>query len=185
MRLALMEDFPIADVAFAGEQLLVLGTSRDGVSRLRAVDVTDPARPLEGDMLLEIPGHATLDARGDRIVVGGVQSVHVSDDGGATWSSSRFGLEAVTSSTAPAPGRAAGAEQDGIGVHTVRIGITDKQRIYAGTSHGLYISQDGGATWDRYDEIALDAVVTDIQFALDGADLFVTTHKGVVSVPNP
>jgi hypothetical protein len=185
MRLAVMEDFPLTDIAFAGERLLVLGTSRDGVSRLRTVDVTDPAKPLLGDLLLEVPGPATLDAHDDRIVVGGVQSVHVSDDGGATWSSSRFGLEAVTSSSVPVPGRAASADLDEIGVHVVRIGITDKQRLYAGTSHGLYISQDGGATWVRYDEVALDAVVTDIQFALDGADLFVTTDAGVLSVPNP
>lgn len=185
MRLALMEDFPLTDIAFAGEQLLVLGTSLDGVSRLRAIDITDPAKPLEGDLLLELPGQATLDARGDRIVVGGVESVHVSDDGGATWSSSRFGLEAVTSRSAPAPGRATGTNLDDIGIHTVRIGIGDRQRLYAGTSHGLYISQDGGATWVRYDEVALDAVVTDIQFALDGADIYVTTDSGVLSVPNP
>jgi hypothetical protein len=185
MRLAVMNDFPLADIAFAGERLLVLGTSKDGVSRLRTVDITDPARPLLDDLLLEIPGHATLDAHDDRIVVGGVQSVHVSDDGGATWSSSRFGLESVTSSSVPAPGRVTGADNDAIGVHVVRIGLTDKQRLYAGTSHGLYISQDGGATWVRYDEVALDAVVTDIQFALDGADLFVTTDAGVLSVPNP
>jgi len=185
MRLALMEDFPLTGIDFAGEQLLILGISRDGVSRLRTVDITDPAEPLLGDLLLEIPGHATLDARGERIVVAGVESVHVSDDGGATWSESRFGLEAVTSRVAPAPGRATGAELDEIGVHTVRIGIGDKQRVYAGTSHGLYISQDGGATWVRYDEVALDAVVTDIQFALDGADIYVTTDKGVMAVPNP
>ena len=185
MRLAVMENFPLSDIAFAGERLLVLGTSRDGVSRLRTVDVTDPAEPLLGDLLLEIPGHAALDAADDRIVVGGVQSVHVSDDGGTTWSSSRFGLETVTSRSIPAPGRSTGTEIEAIGVHVIRIGITDKQRLYAGTSHGLYISQDGGATWVRYDEVALDAVVTDIQFALDGADLYVTTDAGVLSVPNP
>jgi hypothetical protein len=185
MRLALMEDFPLTGIAFEGEQLLVLGTSADGVSRLRKIDITDPAKPLLGEMLLEIPGHATLDARGDRIVVGGVESVHVSDDGGATWSSSRFGLEAVTSNTAPLPGRATGAEQDEIGFQCIRIGIKDKQRLYAGTSHGLYISQDGGATWVRYDEVPLDAVVTSIDFALDSADLYITTDKGVLSVPNP
>jgi hypothetical protein len=185
MRLALMEDFPLVDIAFAGEQLLVLGTSADGVSRLRKIDITDPAEPLLGEMLLEIPGHAALDAHGDRIVVGGVESVHVSDDGGATWASSRFGLEAVTSNTAPLPGRATGTEQDEIGVHCIRIGIKDKQRLYAGTSHGLFISQDGGGTWVRYDEVSLDAVVTSIDFALDGADLYVTTDKGVLSVPNP
>lgn len=185
MRLALMEDFPLSDVAFAGEQLLVLGTSSSGVSRLRTIDVTDPAKPLEGDLLLEIPGPATLDAHGDRIVVGGVESVHVSDDGGATWATSRFGLEAVTSSTAPEPGRATNPESNDLGIHVIRIGLGDKQRLYAGTSHGLYISQDGGATWARYDEVALDAVVTDIQFALDGADLYVTTDDGVLTVPNP
>lgn len=185
MRLALMDGFPLTDIAFAGEQLLVLGASRDGVSRLRTIDITDPARPLEGNLLLEIPGPATLDARGDRIVVAGVESVNVSDDGGATWSTSRFGLEAVTSSVAPAPGRSGGSETAGIGVHVIRIGIGDRQRLYAGTSHGLYISQDGGATWVRYDEVALDAVVTDIQFALNGADIYVTTDAGVLSVPNP
>lgn len=185
MRLAVMEDFPLVDIAFAGERLLILGTSKEGVSRLRTVDITDPAKPLLGDMLLEVRGHATLDAGDDRIVVGGVGSVYVSDDGGATWSSSRFGLESVTSSSVPAPGRAADPELADIGVHTVRIGVADKQRIYAGTSHGLYISQDGGATWVRYDEVSLDAVVTDIKFALNSADLYITTEAGVLSVPNP
>jgi hypothetical protein len=185
MRLALMEGFPLTDIAFAGEQLLVLGTSANGVSRLRTVDITDPAKPLEGDLLLEIPGPAALDARDGRIVVAGVESVNVSDDGGTTWSTSRFGLEAVTSSTAPDPGRANSPQADDIGIHVIRIGLNDKQRLYAGTSHGLFISQDGGATWVRYDEVPLDAVVTDIQFALNGADLYVTTDAGVLSVPNP
>ncbi|MGH9174208.1 MAG: hypothetical protein ACRD1H_07610 [Vicinamibacterales bacterium] len=185
MRLALMEDFPLTDIAFAGEQLLILGTSLDGVSRLRKVDVTDPAKPLLGELLLEIPGHASLDTRGERIVVGGVETVYVSDDLGTTWTDSRIGLETVTSSVAPEPGRPSGEGADEIGVHVVRLGIGDKRRIYAGTSHGLYISQDGGATWVRYDEIALNAVVTDIQFAIGGADLYVTTDAGVVTVPNP
>lgn len=185
MRLALMEDFPLVDFVITGEQLLILGSSRDGVSRLRTIDITDPAKPLEGELLLEIPGPATLDALGERIVVGGVQAVHVSDDGGATWSSSRFGLEAVTSSVAPAPARGTDINTESLGVHAIRIGITDKQRLYAGTSHGLYISQDGGATWVRYDEVSLDAVITGIQFTLSGADIFVTTDKGVLSVPNP
>ncbi len=185
MRLALMEDFPVVDISIAGEHLLVLGMSRDGVSRLRTIDITDPAKPLEGDLLLEIPGPATLDALGERIVVGGVQAVHVSDDGGATWSSSRFGLEAVTSSVVPVPERAPDTTSEAIGIHAIRIGIGDKRRLYAGTSHGLYISQDGGATWVRYDEVALDAVITGIQFSIGGADIYVTTAKGVLSVPNP
>ena len=35
----------------------------------------------------------------------------------------------------------------------LRIDIANPHRIYAGTSEGLYLSQDDGATWVRYNEV--------------------------------
>jgi hypothetical protein len=186
MRLQLMEEYPLVAIALAGERLLVLGTAAEGGSRLAEVDIIDPNRPVLGDTLLDVDGRACLEADLERIVVGAIDGVYVSDDGGLTWSESRIGLEAVTAEAVPDPERPAGEEQPtDLGIRVVRIGRRVEHRIYAGTAHGLFISQDDGATWVRYEEIPPTAVVDDIQFGGDGADLYVTTADGVVVIPSP
>ncbi|HAX24177.1 MAG TPA: hypothetical protein DCX80_03965, partial [Chloroflexi bacterium] len=59
------------------------------------------------------------------------------------------------------------------------------KRLYAGTAAGLIVSQDDGLTWVRYDGVSATAIVTEIQFGLANADLYVTTDPGVIMVPAP
>jgi hypothetical protein len=54
-----------------------------------------------------------------------------STDGGTTWTSL---------CTAPFVGQ---------GFHTLKVDRSNRQRLIAGTTHGLYISTDAGATWTR------------------------------------
>jgi hypothetical protein len=179
-------DYALTELQVVEERLLLLGTTLAGGSELVEVDIADPRKPEIGDVLLDIPGSASFDARGGRIVVGAADTMHLSVDGGLTWATSKVGLENVTAPVAsPQSVRPDGATpSDDVGILTVKIGLTEG-RLYAGTPHGLFISQDDGTTWVRYDEISPEARVTEIQFGLDGADLYITTDKGVVVVPAP
>jgi photosystem II stability/assembly factor-like uncharacterized protein len=184
----IMVGFEIVSVAFVGSQLLALGVSPEGKSRLRRIDLADPLVPVPRETLLELPdfAFACLAAAMDRIVVGGRHSVYVSDDGGLTWSSSRLGLENVTDPRDAPPTPALGGPLRGeYGVLAVAIDPADKQRIFAGTVRGLFISQDGGTSWDQYNEVNPNHPVTNIQFGPDEADIYVTTSQGVIVVPKP
>jgi hypothetical protein len=59
--------------------------------------------------------------------------VHVSRDGGATWS----GLD----------GDAIGARLPDVPAHVLRVDPRDRQRLWLGTDVGLYTSPDGGRRW--------------------------------------
>lgn len=177
----------IVDLVVVGERLLVLGVSTQGKSQIRELRMTTPARPQLSDIIIEALGVATVDADDTRIVVGARDGVHLSLDGGQTWSSTRIGLESVT--VAPddvvTPATAVPRPNRRFGVLTIEIDPANKHRIFAGTVRGLYISQDDGGTWDRYRAIDETARVLDIQFTAGGADVYVTTDSGVIAVPNP
>lgn len=180
------EGYDVVALAATGERLYVMGVSRHGISQLRSIDVSDPDAPVVSKPLLEVSGVATLDAEGGRIVVGAVDAVHISDDAGATWAKTRIGLEQITFPPTVVPERGpGGGPVDDRGIQVIHIQPGNIHRVYAGTPHGLYISQDDGVSWVRYSQIPVDASVIDIQFALDGADLYITTTKGVVVVPAP
>ena len=178
----------IVDLDVIGERLLVLGISDAGESQVRELRMVSPDQPEISDIIVQIEGIATVDADADRIVVGGPTGVQISLDGGQTWADSRVGLESVTippDDNLVAPNNPSNAAEREFGVLTLAIDPSQSHRIFAGTVRGLYISQDDGGTWDRYDEIASDTQVKDIQFAVNGSDLYVTTSEGVVTVPNP
>lgn len=186
MHLDPMPQHSLAALIVDDERLLLLGTRLDGSGQLIDVDVANPREPEIGQVLLDEPGLACLDAHGSRIAVGGNDTVHISDDSGLSWVSSRIGLEAVTASGSPEPGHPSGAAPaEDVGILTVKLGLGDSHRIYVGTPHGLFISQDDGNSWDRYDVVPTTAHVTEIQLGLDGADLYVTTDDGVMVVPAP
>jgi hypothetical protein len=181
-----MPGYDLSALAVDGERLIVLGTSRDGHSQVRWLDVTDPEAPIVSDPILELPGKATLDARGGRIIVGALDAVHISDDAGLNWATSRIGLEGVTAEATVQPERGPGvAEAEKYGIRAIRIEPHNIHRIYAGTPSGLFISQDDGVIWVRYTQVSVEASVIDIQFGLNDADLYITTTDGVVVVPSP
>lgn len=179
-------DHTVVDAVVVGERLLVLEISVTGRGRLRAINVTVPEDP-ELDTILFETGHVfDLDAKPERIVVGGMQGVALSVDNGETWTTSRNGLEDVTiESLNNLPPEESDEAQPVLGVLAVRFDPLNTQRIFAGTVRGLYISQDAGLTWDAYSKVPLDARVIDVQFAAGGNDIYVTTPEGVLVVPNP
>jgi len=181
-----LPDYALTELEIIDDRLLLLGTTLVGGSQLIEVDIADPQEPVIGEILLNVPGTASFDASEGRIVVGTADTVHLSTDGGLTWATSKVGLESVTAPIAsPAAERPDGATVvDDVGILTVKIGVS-AGRLYAGTPHGLYLSQDDGTTWVRYDEVSPNARVTKIQYGLGGADLYVTTDDGVVVIPAP
>ncbi|HQX62932.1 MAG TPA: hypothetical protein PK593_05680 [Thermomicrobiales bacterium] len=175
--------YSIVDVRLIGTMLLVLGINPVGTSALSAVDVTDPHTPEAGGILLTANGKARMDATRELIVVAGAGSIHTSSDGGQTWSETEAMAEVDPVQTPPAGATAAGNPLGN--VLSLRIGPSKIKRLYAGTAAGLIVSQDDGLTWVRYDGVSATAIVTEIQFGLANADLYVTTDPGVIMVPAP
>ena len=178
----------IVDLSVVGERVLVLGISETGKSQVRELRMTNPEELKLSDIIVQIEGIACVDADADRVIVGGPTGVEISLDGGQTWAESRLGLEAVTippEENLVAPNNPSSEAEREFGILKLTIDPSRSHRIFAGTVRGLYISQDDGGTWDRYDAIASDTQVKDIQIASDGADLYITTSDGVVKVPNP
>lgn len=180
-------DYTVVTAVPLGERLLVLERSVSGRGRLRELNITVPEEPEIAGTLLEVRGVYALDANADRIIIGSDAGVMTSTDGGRNWATSRIGLEAVTSEEGDEPPLADPTEaSEGVrGVLSVRIDPTNEARLFAGTRRGLYVSQDNGATWDRYQPERLDSPVETIAIGNGGGDLYVTTSNGVQIVPNP
>lgn len=172
--------FNLGSLALTGTQLFGIYTSEGGTSYLVASDVTMPENPDTSPTLLEFWGGGVVAAAGDRVVVGESNGVHVSEDGGQTWSFSRDGLEEVTLSvnalTQPIPQE---EQARGFGIFAIAVDPAAPARIYAGTIAGLYVSTDSGATWARVPDIG-DVRVRDLSFARNGALLYATTDDGTV-----
>lgn len=180
-------DYIVVEAVPLGERLLVLERSVGGRGRLREIDVTVPEDPALAATLLEVEGAHAMDADADRIIIGTNTGVMTSNDGGRNWSTSRVGIEDVTSEEGEDPPPADPTEASiGVrGVLAVRIDPTNRDRFFAGTRRGFFVSQDNGATWDRYQAMRLDSAVEKIAIGGGGSDLYVTTPNGVLVLPNP
>jgi hypothetical protein len=174
----------VAEISI-GARLLVIDVTPAGVSRLLAVRVDTPDKPEVSASLLETAGAISLDADAERIVVGGARGVEVSLDGGETWDTSSAGLEAVTAGPGTPLDQASDRSEIDVGILSVKIDPTKRERIFAGSPYGLFVSQDNGASWDRYDLVSPTLAVLDIAIGSSGADLYVTTDEGVMVIPNP
>lgn len=177
--------FDVSAMVLAGKTLYVLATSEGGTSRIRAVDVSDPAKPDVGTDLREFWGGGTIVATPERIVVGEPHGIDISSDGGKIWSFSRAGLESVTVSVNPLVEPVPNEELSRkFGIFSLAVTPGNPSRIFAGTIRGLYRSDDGGSSWTRVP--AIDEVeVSALAFGQNGALLYVTTSDGVVVLPNP
>lgn len=176
--------FDISALALAGTTLYGIYTSEGGTSWLVPTDISNPAQPVAGDRLLEFWGGGSVAATTERIIVGEPHGVHISTDGGKTWSFSRTGLEKVTLSvdalTQPIPQPEI---SQGFGIFAVASDPRNTQHIFAGSIRGLYQSQDGGKTWTLMPQVG-EIRVNALTIALNGAALYATTEEGVV-VANP
>lgn len=177
----------VVDLVVVGDRVLVLGISTQGRSQVRELRLTSPDHMEISDSIVQIDGIAAIDADPTRLVIGAPVGIQLSLDGGKTWSTSRSGLESVTVSPEATviPNPAGRRPNPRFGILTIAIDPTRENRIFAGTVRGLYLSQDNGGTWDHYRAVDDRARVVNIQFALGGADIYVTTSDGVVAVPNP
>ncbi|HET9016774.1 MAG TPA: hypothetical protein VFN57_14335 [Thermomicrobiaceae bacterium] len=177
--------FDVSSMALTGSTLEVIATSEGGTSRLVPVDVSTPGRAVAGTTQLEFWGGGAVVASGGRLVVGEPRGVHVSTDGGRTWSFSRAGLEKVTVSvdvlSTPLP---QSEISQGFGIFALAADPVRPDTMFAGTIHGLYRSADGGKTWQPVGAIAPVRVRT-LAMASDGAQLYVTTDEGVTLLTNP
>nr|MDQ3045350.1 hypothetical protein [Chloroflexota bacterium] len=84
------------ETSSGSHQALIAHTSEGGTSRLRLLDVTDPAQPVVGDVLREFWGLGALAGRGDIYLLGAADGVWISIDAGQEWTQRRVGLEEVT-----------------------------------------------------------------------------------------
>jgi photosystem II stability/assembly factor-like uncharacterized protein len=95
-------------------------------------------------------------------IAGATDGLWRSQDGGTTWSRWGKGLE-------------------GVSVTAIAISPADRRSGFAGTRHsGLYVTGDGGATWQPAWEAGLaTASVRDILFGDDGKTVYVACDQGV------
>lgn len=175
----------IASADPSARTALVLSTSEGGTSTLRRLDLTSPAQPMASDTLITFWGGASLAGRaeenGETFVVGTANGVLISTDGGASWTSSRIGLEAVTLSVDPNKERIPDAELNrGFGIPAVAFDSTREGRFFAGTVDGLYASADGGVSWQRVPGV--DGIVTQIVAASNSGNLVLQTDRKVLTL---
>jgi photosystem II stability/assembly factor-like uncharacterized protein len=138
-----------AAVSAAAPSALVVGTAETSASSvLWLLDLSDPAAPRFGAALRMFSGPGAVAGHGERLVLGTIVGVWVSDDNGATWDLSRDGLEDVTVSVDPTRERIPDSErQRGYGIGAVAIDPARPDHLYAGTVHGVFESIDVGRTW--------------------------------------
>lgn len=85
----------------------------------------------------------------DRVVVGvEVGGVHVSDDGGATWTERRGGVSAGEASN----GSSQAEGSDGVHDDVHELAVVGPDEFVAATGYGLFRTLDGGESWTRLDD---------------------------------
>jgi hypothetical protein len=179
-------EFDLTRLAVTQIGLYGVFTSESAVSYLRRLRLDDPNQPEFDEPVISFWGPGAIHATGDRILVGEPGGFHFSDDGGRTWSTTREGLDGVIASVEPLEEDIPETELEaGLGVFALQPHPASPSRIFMGTIRGLYISEDSGRSWGRTSEIDEQIVVRELDFAMGGAILYVTTDDGVIVLHNP
>lgn len=178
-------EFDLTRLAVTQLGLYGVFTSERDISYLRRLRLEDPDHPEFDEPIISFWGPGAIHATGDRILVGEPGGIHFSDDGGRTWSTTRDGLDDVIASVDPLEEDIPEAElEEGVGIFALESDPSSSSRIFLGTIRGLYVSEDGGRSWGRSAEVD-EVRVQQLDFALSGSILYVTTDDGVVVLHNP
>ena len=96
------------------------------------------------------------------------QGIWKSTDAGATWTHLTSTIDATFSTSSP-----------WVAVNKLKADPTNANRIYAGTQFGLWITNDGGATWENaVDNVYAYKQVTSISVGSDGSVIASIGKKG-------
>lgn len=170
---------PWVDDGVVAEAFAVV-TSEGGSSFLHPIDLANPTTPQAAPSVRAFWGLAAVAFDGERLVLGTAQGVWVSDDAGTTWMGGRVGLEEVTISVDPSLERIPDAETGRGRVVAVAIDPTDPDRLFAGAIGGLFVSDDGGASWEAVPGVEGEVVA--LTLSSPTGRLFAETETGVVVV---
>lgn len=146
------------------EQLLAVAVTEGGSGSLYLLDNADPVNPTIIATLAEFWGDAVADWRENRIVIATSTGIGVMEDDAETISWTRAGLEDATLEQDP---RVEGLppELDEPIPHWSSIRMVPEiiDLIWAGGNHGVFLSSDGGATWQPIDEeIKVNAIAISV-----------------------
>jgi hypothetical protein len=147
------------DVVYAGTEPSALFRSDDGGSHYQLVRPLwdHPHRPLWGEGFGGQAIHTVLPHPADpakMLVAMSTGGVYRSSDNGESWSPNNTGIKAYF---LPDPW-----PEQGQCVHKVARDAADPDRLYAQNHHGVYRSDDGGATWNSI----ADGLPTDFGFTI-------------------
>lgn len=159
-------------------------TSEGGGSSLLPIDLANPTTPQTAPAVRGFQGLGAVAFDRDRLVLGTAMGVWVSDDAGATWSGGRSGLEQITISVDPSVEPIPDAEKGRGRVVAVAIDPIDPDRLFAGAFAGafggLFVSDDGGASWEGVPGVAGEVVA--LTLSSPTGRLFAETESGVLVV---
>ncbi len=137
-----------------GPVILFGETSEGGSSRLRMLDLADPAAPVISDGVHDYYGLAGLAGSGDTFAVAAIDGVWLSTDAGVTWTRRADGLEAVVLEDDPAEvGLPADVALDEIGVFSIAFLSGSVARLAVGSAVGLYVLSMLDGEWMPAGEI--------------------------------
>jgi photosystem II stability/assembly factor-like uncharacterized protein len=148
------------------DAMIVLGISEGGTSRAMLFNLSGDEPEYVGS-IAEFYALGAVAWTDGRIVLATSTGVGVSDDGGATWTWSRAGLERATYSVDPLQEPIPNDEQGrSYGFSSVTIDPNDPNRIWIAGANGAFWSSDGGRIWTQIgDNSAIDSLV--VSFAAE------------------
>lgn len=144
--------FTVVPEPFGSEGPVVLfgETSEGGSSRLRQLDLADPAAPVVSEGLRDYYALAGLAASGDTFVIAAMDGVWISIDAGSTWNRSAEGLEDVVLDEDPAQvGLPADVDINQVGLFSVAFLSGADNRLVVGSANGLYLTETLDGAWTK------------------------------------
>lgn len=161
-----------------GPVVLVGLTGEGGTSYLHRVDLTDPAQPVVSEELLSWFAISPIGVGSEgAIYVGAPQGVLISEDDGATWETSRIGLESTTLEADPLVEFPPDLEPGSFGVGALL--VLGERVIVAGVD-GIYELGGGAGSWTQL--ASSDRPVTSLAVTVDRSELLCQTDDAVYHI---